>query len=514
MRHVITPSIVNTATGTPGSFDGVMMLVLYGVTTSAGTNPLVLDTAYLGSKLADFTTGLGITADYDYVNSLSVFQQVNEYYNSGNNDGNYLWLVVTSSAVTTSTTLATYLASTTFKNLIRGTVQSDPNMKVKMIGVGTSPPATTQSSSDFPTGILGAIPVFQATQAALFLEGFQFSGLLAGDAQSSTAISSTIQTVATKSAPSISFVNVGSQPNGVASIGAALGRFANITVGHGFGAVSDGPISLQTAYLTNGAYTPIVGTTISQGTNLTAAHTYMVVLGPVTYNGSVYSVGQTFTVITGTLGFTGTGTTVVDLITTATVTNTHTYYVQYGPVTYNSIVYQTGQTFLALASPTTFTGGIVYDYLATPVNKLFLSDLNNYGDKQYMFIRKWFAAPGLYWNDGGTMDLATKPLSTQEFNRVANKLTDNVVSYLTGLMGSAITLDVKTNAPALTFTNAKAAEFERIYIDPLVISNDISGGTLTLTGVRNGQSSVNWTYVLTINGNPITGSVTGQAIFA
>jgi hypothetical protein len=506
MRHTITPSIVNTATGTPGSFDGVMMMVLQVPSTLI--TPLIQDTAYLGSKLADFTA-LGVTSDYDYVNGISVFQQVNEFYDGGNNDGAYLWLVVTSSAVT----MDAYVITTTFKNLIRGTVQTDPNMKVKMLGIGTKPPAIIQSASDFPSTTIAAITALQATQAALFLEGFQFSCLIAGDAQSSTATSTSIQSMATKLAPSVSLVNVGGQPNGVASIGAALGRFSRISVGHGFGAVEDGPIALQSAFLTNGAYTPILGTTITQGTNLTATHSYMVVNGPVTYNGNVYSVGQTFTVIAGTLTFAGASTTVVDLTTTGAVTTGLTYYVQYGPVTYNTVIYSTGQSFTAVAAAATFTGGIIYDNLATSVTKLYNSDINSYGDKQYMFIRKWFSAPGLYWNDGATCDLATKPLSTQEFNRVGNKLSSNANDFLTLLMGKAIPLDVKTNAPALTFTSAKSADFETTYIDPLIASGDISGGSMTLTGVRNGQSTVNWTYVLNINGNPITGSVTGTVQF-
>ena len=515
MRHTINSSIVNTPTGTPGSFDGVMMMVLYGVASTAGTNALVLDTAYLGTKLDDFVTGLGIDEDYDYVNKLSVFQQINEYYNGGNDDGLYLWLVVTASTNTygAGSTPLPYLSGLTFKNLIRGTVNTDPDMKVKMIGIGTKPPATQQSETDFPADLLAAIPVLQATQASLFEEGFQFSALIAGDNQSSAVTSTTIATMNTKVAPSISFVNVGSQPNGVASIGAALNRFANISVGHGFGTVEDGPINLQSAYLTNGAYTPIVGTTVSQGTSLTAGHNYMVVLGPVTYNGTIYNVGETFLVATGTLGFTGTSTSVVDLTTTAAVTTGHTYYVQYGPVTYNTVIYETGQSFIAVSTAATFTGGIIYDNLATSVTKLYNSDINSYGDKQYMFIRKWFSAPGLYWNDGATCDLATKPLSTQEFNRVGNKLSSNANDFLTLLMGKAIPLDVKTNAPALTFTSAKSADFETTYIDPLIASGDISGGSMTLTGVRNGQSQVDWTYVLNINGNPITGSVTGTVQF-
>ena len=509
MRHTITTTVVNTPTGTPGSSDGVMMLVCYGVAASTGTHALLTDWAYLGSKLDDFVTGLGITKDYDYVNGVSVFQQVNEFYQGGNNDGAYLWLVVTAS----SNAYATYVAGNTFKNLIRGTVQSDPAMRVKMVGLCYLPPSAQQSAADFPSDVTDTITALQATQAALFAEGFQFSCILDGKNLSSTATSSTLQSMSVKLAPSISLCLTGSQPNGVSSVGTALSRFSRITIGHGFGAVEDGASPLQRAFLTNGAYSPILGTTISQGTNLTAAHSYMVVAGPVTYNGNVYRIGDVFTVITGTLGFTGTSTTVVDLTTTGAVTTGHSYYVMAGPVTYNGVSYSVGQTFLAVAASATFTGGIVYDNFATDVTKLFGSDINNYGDKQYMFLRPWFGQSGLYWNDGATCDLSTKPLSTQEFNRVANRLSADVLSFLALLMGKAIPIDTKTGTAALTFTSAKQEDFFSQYINPLIISQDISGGDLSLTGVRNGVSTINWTYVLTINGNPITGSVTGQVKF-
>ena len=44
-------------------------------------------------------------------------------------------------------------------------------------------------------------------------------------------------------------------------------------------------------------------------------------------------------------------------------------------------------------------------------------------------------------------------------------------------------------------------------------AGDISDGSLTLTGVKNGSTVVNWTFVLTITANGITGSVTGTTQF-
>jgi Protein of unknown function (DUF2586) len=512
--HTIKTVIINTPTGIPGSTDGVMMIVCKGV---AITGSLVLDTAYLGNSMASFT-GIGITPDYDYVNSLSVYQQVSEFYKEAG-DGAYLWLVVTA----TNTAFNTYVngsGSTTFQNLIRGTIQSDPTMRVKMIGLCFAPPTTQQSANDFPAEVLATIQALQLTQAALFQDGFSFSAIIDGYNMSSSTTPATIITMVTQNCQSISLCITGSKPNGIASVGAALGRFSRITIGHGFGEVDDGPISLLTAYLTNGVAVPILGTIITQGTALTATHSYMVVFGPVTYNGIVYSVGQIFTVVSGTLQFTGTGSTVVDLTTAGTVVVGHTYQVMFGPITYNSIMYGTGQSFTAVTGQTSFTGGIVFELLSTNVVKLFPADVKALGDKQYMFMLKLFNQSGLYWNDGGTCIVDTTPLSTQEFNRVGNALSADLLDFLTTqLRGKNVPIDIKTKLVARTFTAAKEADFSRLYIEPLMIAKapntvgDISNGSLSLVGTPNGANKVDWTYTLTINGTPITGNMTGTVQF-
>lgn len=507
MRHTIITTINNSPSGVPGSSDGVTMLVCQGVAATTGTRALVLDTAYLGSKLDDFVTGLGITSDYDQVNGLNVYQHVKEFYDEAG-DGAYLWLVVCS----TATVFATYCAGTTFKNLIRGTIQTDITKRVKMIGVCFNPPTTTQSSTDFDSDALATIPVLQATEVALAAEGFPFSSILDGSNMSSTATSTTLANVSTKNAPTVSFCITGSKPNGSASVGAALGRFARITVGHGFGATEDGPISMQSSYLTNGVSTLISGASISQGTNLTAGHSYMVLNGPVTYNGTVYSFVDIFLVATGTLGFTGANTTVVDVTTAGTISAASKYYVLKGPVVSNGITYNTGDTFVATA--TSFTGGFVTLMNSTDVTKLFLSDYELLGDKQYMFHCPFYQLSGLYWNDGATCDLATKPLSTQEFNRVANKMVSNLLDFLSLLKGKNVPISTKTGLVSLAFTTAKQSDFYQTYINPLMITNDISGGNLSLVGTPNGVNTVNWTYTLTINGEPITGSATGTVTFS
>jgi Protein of unknown function (DUF2586) len=510
MRHTIITTILNTPSGTPSSSDGVMMLVCKGVATTGGTHALVLDTAYLGNKLSDFVTGLNITKDYDVVNSCNVYQQISEFYAEAG-DGAYLWLVVTA----TSTAYATYCAystGTTFLGLVRGTIQSDVTMQPKIIGLCYNQPTTQQSSTDFDSDALATIPVAQACAVGLSSEGLPLTFIIDGRNMSSTATSATIGTLATKVAPQVSFCITGSKPNGVASVGAALGRFARISVGHGFGETADGPISLTQGFLTNGVSTLISGTPITQGTNLTAGHQYMVLNGPVTYNGTVYSYGDIFLVVTGTLGFTGTSTTVVDLTATGTIVAATKYYVLAGPITSNGVVWATGQTFVATA--TSFTGGFVTALTSTDVSKLYQADYIAYGDKQYMFYSPYYQLSGLYWNDGATCDLITKPLSTQEFNRVGNKMVSALLNFLSLLKGMNVPIDVKTGLVSLAFTSAKQADFDRDYVNPLVITNDISGGSLLLTGTPNGVNTVNWTYTLTINGEPITGSATGTVTFS
>jgi hypothetical protein len=507
MKHLISTTVINTPQGTAGSSDGVMMMFCKGVAVPGASTPLVLDTAYLCNSLSSLAK-IGITSDYDYVNSLSVYQQASEFYAEAG-DGAYLWLVVTS----TSTAYNTYVAGTTFHNLIAGTMTADPAKRAKMIGLTFAPPTTQQSAADFPSEVLSTITALQTTQKSMFLEGYSWSGLVDGYNMSSTVTPSGIQTMANKSAYSISNCITGSKPNGVASIGAALGRFAAITIGHGFGEVDDGAISLTSAFLTNGVLVPILGATIAVGTALTVGHSYMVVNGPVTYNGISYSVGSTFTVVTGVTAFTGTSTTVVDLTTTGAVVAGTTYYVWFGPITYNGVSYSTGTTFTAVTGVTTFTGGIISLFLGTDATKLMPADVNALGESQYMFIRKWFNQSGLYWNDGATCDASNDPLSTQEFNRVANALSADAMDFCTLLMGKNVQIDSKTKLVSLAFTSAKEQDFVTKYIDPLVSSEDISSGTFTLTGTPNGANVVNWDYVLTINGTPITGSVTGTVQF-
>ena len=506
--HTIKTTVNNSPTGTPSPEDGVMMMIVRG---AVGASSLVLDTAYLGSSLAAFTAQ-GITKDFDVLNGLTVYQQVKEFYDEAG-DGAYLWLVITAKA----NAFATYVASTTFKNLIRGTIQSDVTKRAKMVGFCYDPPATVQSAADFPSDVTATLPALQLTQAALALEGFPISAIVDGYNMSSTVTSDTIQTMATKSCPSISLCITGSTPNGVSSVGSALGRFARISMGHGFGETDDGPISLTTSYLTNGVSTFVNATAITAGTNLTATHSYMVVTGPVTYNGTVYPFGSTFLVSVGTLSFTGG--TVIDLAVSGTVATTSTYLVVAGTVTYNSVVYGTGSKFTTDGSHTTFTGGIVQVLNSTDVTKLFQNDYYNFGSKQYMFHCPYYQLSGLYWNDGATCDLVVNPLSTQEYNRVGNHFLSALLNFLSLLKGKNVPIDSKTGLVTASFTKTQQQIFYDTYIKPAIIPvapqtvGDISDGNLVLVGTPNGNQ-VNWTYTLTIIGTPLVGSANGTIVFS
>lgn len=197
---------------------------------------------------------------------------------------------------------------------------------------------------------------------------------------------------------------------------------------------------------------------------------------------------------------------------TGTIIAGDKYLVLAGPIVSNSLTYTTGQVFTA--STTTFYGGIVSLINSTDVTKLFLTDYENLGDKQYLFHCPYYQLPGLYWNDGATCDQSIDPLSCIEFNRVANKEVANLLSFLALMKGMNVPIDTKTGLVSYSFTHAKEADFASAYIDPLVVSNDISGGNLSLIGTPNGVNTVNWTYVLTINGEPITGNATGTVVFS
>ena len=401
MNHPINIVVINNASGIPASKDGVMGLICKAVAIST---TFALDTAYLISKLADLTT-LGITAALDVTNNTAIYQQVSEFYAQAG-DGALLWLVGTAK----TNTFATYVAGATFSGLIRGTAAADPLNRIKMLGLCYDVPAATQSAADFPADVTATITALQTATTQLFNLGYQFSSIIDGYNMSTTVTPSTIGSVATQAAPSVSVCITGTKGNGVSSVGLALGRFARISIGHGFGAVSDGPVNTSAAYLTNGIL------------------------------------------------------------------------------------------------PTT----------ATAISKLSPTDVSSLGSKQFMFLRTWFNHSGYFWNDGATCELSSNQLSTQEYNRVANAISADALSFFIDEMGKNLPLNATTGNVDAIYLTAKQKQFYDQYISPLTVasgSGDLSDGALTVTGVNfNATKTLN--FVITLVPTPILGSVSGTIQFS
>lgn len=426
------------------------MLFLQAV---AIANTFTLETAYLISGLDDLV-GLGIDADYDSANSVAVFQQINEFYQEAG-DGALLWIV----GVDTDTAYTAYVATDTFTDHIRRTIQDDPDQRAKMLGFCYAPPAALQSDTDFPADVLTGIPAIQTALDSLFDEGFQLSAVLDGYNMSSTVNPLNLGTMATKGAHLVSLCISSTLGNGISQVGAALGRAARISVGHGWGAVADGARKAQTAYLTNGL-------NIATGTNMVIGSVYTVAGGPVTYNGTLYAVGKTFMVIAGHLVF------------------------------------------------TTTAGGYVISN-SSPIRKLKQAVINALGGKQFLFMRYWFGRSGYYWNDAATCDDPTDTLSSQEYNRVANNLSASALFFIIGKIGSNYPLNVATGDLSQTVLNSWQGDFKTKYIDPLASTGgtgDITDGSLLLAG-PNFLATRNVNFQLKIVPTVIMGSADGTVEF-
>jgi hypothetical protein len=454
MQHPISITVDNNNVSLPVSEDGVMMMFIQGVSNPA----LQYNTAYLLTQLAD-GVALGLSEASDEANNVAMFQQVNEFYDGGINDGALLWLVI----VPVGTAYATYCASEQCAALIRYTGQATPVNRAKMLGVCYPVPQTTQSAGDFPADVLATIPVLQAQQQAMFKQGFQWSAIVDGYNMSSAVTPATIGDMSTYGTFAVSLCITGTQPNGVSGVGLALGRFARISVGHGFGEVADGPVTTPSAYLTNGV---AIGENIISGT------------------GGILQVGLTYLVFNA-------------------------------PVTYNNVAYQPGQSFVVVAGHTNFTtsaGGFVATG-GTPVGTLSPTYIDQLGIKQYLFLRTWANHAGFYWNDGATCTSPTQQLSSQEYNRVANALSADALTFFIGEMGANLPINTATGSVSSSWLNVQQGQFQTSYINPLVNSGDISGGSMIITGPNfNTTKTLNFT--LTIVPTPILGSVTGVIQFS
>lgn len=454
MQHPINITVINDAVGITQPTDGIMMIFAKAVAVGA---TFELNKAYLLTSVDDLAP-MGITEAYDTTNSTAVYQQVSEYYSQAGS-GALLWLV----GVAKATAYATFVATTTFQDLVRFTAQADPANRAKMLGFCYDVPAASQSAADFPTDVTALLTALQTQQLDMFNQGYQWSAIIDGYNMSSAVTPATIGTMATKACPSVSMCITGTKPNGVSAVGLALGRFSRITIGHGFGAVEDGPVNSSTAFLTNGVSIPTTGT---------------------------LTVGDTYTV--------------------------------YGPsgatVTYNSVIYAVGASFVAVTGFTTFTatgGGYVVDNY-TDVASLSPTFINQLGQKQFMFLRTWFQHSGFYWNDGSTCELATKQLSTQEYNRVVNSLSASALAFFINEMGKNLPLDTRTGAVDQGYLNAKQAQFYDQSINPLTVAagtGDITNGSMTMTGPNfNATKTINFTLVIVPT--PILGAINGVIRFS
>jgi hypothetical protein len=462
--HPIQETVLNQVVGVPASEDGVMMIFCKGVAIG---ETLALETPYLLSKYAD-VTALGITAALDATNGTALWYQLNKFYNNGQNDGVLCWLVVTAIA---DNPYATYITTDTFFNHVRYTAQADPTERAKILGFCYEMPAATQSGADFPADVTATVLALPASLTTLFGQGFQLSAVVDGYMMSDAVTPESIGTRANDNAYPVSLYISGSLPNGVSDVGLILGqKAARITVGHSWwqvaGTAPDGALNTTSAYLTNGA------TILPAG---------------------VLVVGKVYTV----LGQVATDT-----------------------VVYNTVTYNVGQSFTAVSMHTTYTtAGTGYLVTgATPVgaltpgNSTGTGDIDYLGDKQYMFMRTWSYQSGFFLNDAATCTNADLQISSQEFNRVANKLSAAGRAFSILEMGKNQPLDPATGSIAQAALNSMASEFFDQYINPMINSNDISDGAIVFTGPNfNSLKALNWT--LSINGEPIVSSVNGTIQF-
>lgn len=461
--HNVNITVIDTQLGTPTSQDGVMMIFIQGFAIGS---TLALDTLY---KLTSYQDGLdlGLSEAFDEANSVAMYQQVAEFYDFGNNDGAVLWYVVTA----TTNTFTAYVATSTFQSLVRQTSQADPLLRAKMIGFCYAVPQTAnQTANDFPTEVTTALQAIQRTQVTMFRNYYQWSFLLDGYNMKLTATPSSLQTFANKNVSSGSLCITGTRPNGVSAVGLALGRFARISVGHGFGEVADGPVATNTAYLTNGV---TIGENVISGT------------------GGSLQVGLNYLVFGPT---------------------------EDAALIYNSVLYTFGQSFLVVGGHPNFTtsNGAYAVTGATPVGTLSQGPDGQFtllGNDQYLFLCTQFAQSGFFWNDGATCTDPSLALSSQEYNRVANKLSADALAFFTKQKGQALLTVVSTGelSPAWIANNQNL--FNQQYIVPLVNNGDIVGAQLTITGpTYAADGNINFTLVITRA--TILGNVTGTVTFS
>lgn len=450
-KHPVNITVIDNAVGIPSPEDGIMMIFIKAVVVA---NMFALDTPYHLTSPDDLAQ-YGIDAAYDLANNVTVFRQVSKFYLEGN-EGADLWIV----GVAKATAYDDYVATDTFTGAVRFTDQDDPALRAKMLGFCFARPLATQTATDFLQEALDLVIPLEAARVALLNQGYPTSCIIDGSNMSATVQVPNLQSMATKAARGVSFCVTSLIGDGVADVGFALGRFARISVGHGFGAVEDGPRNTNSAFLTNGIL-------LNPGDN---------------------------------------------------IGNGVTYRVYGGTVLYNAITYQTGKSFIGIGGQAEFTsedGGYLLTG-STPVASLRPQDVDALGTKQYMFLRKWPRRSGFYWNDGATCEAATLQLSSQEYNRVMNRLVGEALDFFIDTMGKNLPLDVATGAVAQVYLNGKQGQFKTQNIDPLSVaagSGDLTDGELILTG-PNFDTTKTMLFKIKVVPTPIMGEADGTIEFS
>ncbi len=448
--------------------DGIVMLFSKAVATSAGTTPFVLGTAYLLTKLDDLVTKLGITSAYDATNHVSLFQQINEFYDGGVNDGLKIWLV----GVAKATDFDDYVITEPFKELLRITSQADPANRAKYIAFAPVTEQVSRLSTDiakadaFPAEVFATLTALKDVETALTEEGFPFGYMIGGNGMASNLSESDLPSLVLKDTPKGSVLVTGLQDNGVASVGNALSRIALTRIGRGYGAVEDGSIA-STAYLTNGC--PVI---IAAGGTLIVGITYTVSVGAITYNSVVYNVGDSFTCVTGFTTFTTSASGVVSVVSS--------------------------------------------DVALFPLKDSSGSPYYELGSKQYVFLRRRKNQEGYFYHDGATATSSTKPVSDIPIVRVLNHFITEAQNFIETTMQADVPIDVVTGLVTTPYVEEKQATFYENSIKPKTDkelgTGDISDGKLTLSGVLQG-SKVLWTYTLEIVPRGIVNGSTGVIRF-
>lgn len=434
--HKIRVTLVTQGAGIPVANTGVMGMVSQGV---AVAGKLVLDTCYTLTRKADMAT-LGIDAAYDSANGCALFQQLSEFYNQAG-DGAQIWLQVCAKA----TAFTDYVQSIAYDTFIRQTAQADPARQAKIIGLCYAPPtaANTTSAGSFPDDVLNALTQAQIVQANHFILGFCYGVIVDGYNMKQGLTPATITTQATNSAYACSLCITGSKANGVSAVGAALAKYARISVGRGIGAVEDLALSITSSYLTDGV------AFYAGGAALVVGNSYLVIGGPVTYNAATYQVGQTILCVIGHTAF--------------TLPAGSAGYLSFG---------------VTNVTP-------VGDPAAGGVPAMSQDDLDLLGDKQYFFITPVQGIQGLYWNDGATCTAETNFFCNMEYLRCACLLAYEARTFFTALRGLNLPSDVQTGALDTVFCRLKEKTFTTTYIDPLTNASgtgDITAATIAVSG--------------------------------